>query len=311
MPETVGVILLAFGGADSPEAVEPFMTNLMGGRIPPPPLVTKIKERYALIGGRSPLPAITGRQAEALELALNSTAVDNGAARYKVVVGMRYWHPFIAEALAGLAQAGIKQVVAVSLAPFYSRVSTGAYEAEVKRVLAEANYGMEVFFAGGWHNQPKFISASADRVKEALQKFPEDRREYVQVIFSAHSLPVGHIEAGDPYVEQFTATVAGVARESGLAEWHIAYQSKGGGQGEWLGPSVEDVMDKLAATGHKEVLVAPVGFVSDHIETLYDIDIAQKRHAESRGLVFQRTEALNTSPEFIAALTAVVLGNLK
>lgn len=311
MAETIGVMLLAFGGADAQEAIEPFMTNLMGGRKPPPELVAKIKDRYTLIGGKSPLPEITRRQAQVLELRLNDTVAGAGNAGFKVMVGMRYWHPFIAEALGELDREGVKRVVAVSLAPFYSRVSTGAYEAEVKRVLAESGTGMDVIFAGGWDNHPKFISAVADKVKAGLNNFPEERRKEVQVIFSAHSLPASHIEAGDPYAKQFEAAVAGVVRELGPVNWHIAYQSKGGGQGEWLGPMVEDVMDQLAAAGNKDVLVVPVGFVSDHIETLYDIDIAQKRHAESRGINFNRTDSLNTSPEFMATLAAVVLDALK
>jgi len=305
MPETIGVILLAFGGADSPEAIEPFMTNLMGGRKPPAELVAKIKERYALIGGKSPLPMITRLQAQALELYLNDSDAD-----FKVVVGMLHWHPFIAKALDELVQAGVKKLVAVSLAPFYSRVSTGAYEAEMKRVLAETGTGVDVVFAGSWYNHPMFISAIADKVEEGFKKFPEDRWRDVQVIFSAHSLPVSHIKDGDPYVKQFETTVAGVVRELGLTNWRIAYQSKGGGQGEWLGPPVEAVMDELAAAGHREVLVVPAGFVSDHIETLYDIDIAQKRHAESLGMVFRRTDSLNTSPKFIETLAAVVLDEL-
>lgn len=305
MPETIGVILLAFGGADSPEAIEPFMTNLMGGRKPSPELVVRIKQRYQLIGGRSPLPLITRLQADALENYLNDSD-----ANFKVVVGMRYWHPFIDEALDELIQAGVKKAVAVSLAPFNSRVSTGTYEAELKRVLAEKSAGPEVVFAGGWYNHPMFTNAVADKVEETFRQIPEERWKEVQVIFSAHSLPVAHINEGDPYVQEFEAAVAGVVRELGLKNWHIAYQSKGGGQGEWLGPMVEEVMDNLAAGGHKEVVVVPVGFVSDHIETLYDIDIAQKQHAASLGLVFYRTGSLNTSPGFIETLAAVVLDEL-
>lgn len=313
MPEAIGVILLAFGGADSPEAIEPFMTNLMGGRKPPQELVGRIKERYSLIGGKSPLPEITRQQARELERLLNDTASWGGAGKFKVVVGMRYWHPFIAEALDELAREGIKKVIAVSLAPFYSQVSTGSYEAEVRRVLAETKTGdkpgagMKAAFAGGWHDYPEFISAVAGKVKNALDKIPAGRREGIPVIFSAHSLPVSHIEAGEPYAEQFRDMVAGVVRELGLGrdQWHIAYQSKGGGQGQWLGPIVEEVMDRLAADGKKEVLVVPAGFVSDHIETLYDVDIAQRRHADSLGISFHRAESLNTSPEFIAVLAAV------
>lgn len=309
-----GVILLAFGGADSMEAVEPFMKNLMGGRPPAPALVEKIKARYELIGGRSPLPDITAAQAAKLEEYLRAAGSDQPATGkgFLVEVGMRYWHPFIKEGLDRLLEEGADTVVAVSLAPFYSRVSTGAYREELEKAAASrGDRKPRVIITGPLYNNPKFLEAVTEKVRDGLAGFDESRRKSVPVIFSAHSLPVAHIRDGDPYVEQFEFTVEHVVRMLGLKNWHRAYQSKGGGQGEWLGPMVEEVMDDLKKRGSRDVLVAPVGFVSDHIETLYDIDIAQKKHAGSLGLNFHRTASLNTSELFIRALEEIVRQGLK
>ncbi|HWI55404.1 MAG TPA: ferrochelatase [Desulfobacteria bacterium] len=296
----IGIILLAFGGADSPEAIEPFMKNLMGGRVPPPPLVEKIKARYTLIGGKSPLPEITAKQAQKLEELLNSEG-----GNFKTDVGMRYWNPFISEGLERLLNQGVTTVVAVSLAPFYSEVSTGSYQAELERAAAAVEgKNVNIVMAGSLYNNPLYIAALAEKVKEGLAEF-EDPTE-TPVIFSAHSIPVSYIEKGDPYAEQFRFAVDRVVESLNLKNWYAAYQSKGGGEGQWLEPTVETVMDELKAKGHTGVLVASIGFVSDHIETLYDVDIAQKSHAAEIGLQFQRAGSLNTSDLFIKALAAVV-----
>lgn len=298
-----GILLLAFGGADSPEAVEPFMKNLMGGRVPPPALVEKIKARYELIGGKSPLPETTAKQAERLEKLLNSEG-----GNFKTAVGMRYWHPFINEGFASLLDQGTETIVAVSLAPFYSEASTGAYKDELDRVAGEAgSKGIKVLMADSLFNNPLYIDAVAEQVREGLAK---SGSEDTPVIFSAHSLPVSYIEKGDPYVEQFEYTVEMVAEKLRLKNRYIAYQSKGGGQGQWLDPTVETVMDQIKEQGHSGVLVASIGFVSDHIETLYDVDIAQKNHADSIGLEFNRAASLNTSDLFIQALALAVKDKL-
>lgn len=296
-----GVMLLAFGGADSLEAVEPFMKNLMGGRIPPPPLVEKMKARYQLIGGKSPLPEITAKQAAKLEELLNLKG-----GNYKVVVGMRHWHPFISEALDKLTAYGVGKIIGLSMAPFYSQVSSGTYEEELKRAAASLDNPPEVVFTEPFYNSALFIEALAQRISETIADVPGNKRENIPVIFSAHSLPMTCIEQGDPYVKQLEQTVQLVANELGLGNWFIAYQSKGGGQGQWLGPTVEEVMQELKDKGSTDVIVVPVGFVSDHIETLYDIDIAQKKFAESLGLGFYRTAALNASDLFIQALAEIV-----
>ncbi len=296
----IGILLLAFGGADSPEAIEPFMKNLMGGRVPPPPLVDKIKGRYALIGGKSPLPEITAKQAQKLQELLNSEGGNFAAG-----VGMRYWHPYISEGLEQLLNKGVTTVIGVSLAPFYSEVSSGAYHAELERAAAAVEGKIiNIRMTESLYNNPLYIDALAEKVKEGLAKFqnPAD----IPVIFSAHSIPVSYIENGDPYAEQFKFTAARVAESLGLKNWYAAYQSKGGGGGQWLEPTVETVMDEIKSKGHIGVLVASIGFVSDHIETLYDVDIAQKSYAAEIGLKFSRAGSLNNSDLFIKALASAV-----
>jgi ferrochelatase len=302
----IGVMLLAFGGPDCPEAIEPFMKNLMGGRVPPPALVEKIKARYDLIGGSSPLPGITGDQAAKLEEYLNT----NGG-NYRVVVGMRHWRPFIQEAVEKLVSQGVNTIVAVSLAPFYSHVSTGTYLEELNRVVSSmGDKILKVVTTKPFYDKPVFHEAVAEKLTQAIKGLPEENKEKVRIIFSAHSLPVSCIEKGDPYVQEFELVVKRIAKKLGLSDWHIAYQSKGGGQGEWLGPTVEEIMDNVKKEGFSDILVVPVGFVSDHIETLYDIDIAQKNHAVSAGLNFYRAGSLNTSGKFIQALAETVLESM-
>lgn len=301
--KTIGVVLMAFGGPDSPEAIEPFMQNLMG-RVPPPPLVAKIKGRYQLIGGKSPLPETTAAQARELENYFREEGVE-----VRVVVGMCHWHPFIYEAVEQLRAAGVDTIIGVSLAPFYSQVSTGAYHAELTKAVEAFDRPISVRMANAFYDNPFFIEAISEKINDTIQTIPGERAK-VPMIFSAHSLPKANIEQGEPYAQQFEFTVQRLVEKLEPKTWRIAYQSKGGGQGEWLGPTVEETMDELQAAGHREVLVVPVGFVSDHIETLYDIDIAQSQHAEKLGLAFYRSEALNTSPIFIRALAATILSEI-
>lgn len=307
---TLGVILLGFGGPDSLEAVEPFMTNIIG-RKPVPALVQRITERYKLIGGRSPLVETSRAQAAGIEEFLRSRGV-----KCRALVGMLHWRPYIREAVGELAAAGINQVVGVSLSPYYSRVSTGAYAKALEQAASDIVHGaaeqgkalnLQVKMAPDWYNHPLFLEALADQVSAGLAEFPAGQRSGIRVIFSAHSLPVDQIRQGDPYVEELMATVKAVAEKVGLTDWQAAYQSKGGGQGEWLGPEVEELLDQAAAEGKRDILLVPAGFVSDHIETLYDIDIAIRDHARSLNINFHRTKSLNTTPKFIAALAEIAL----
>ena len=295
------VILLAFGGADSVENVEEFIKNIFKGRPVPPALIEDAKRRYRLIGGSSPLLKITEAQAKALEELL-----DKKEGRYPVFVGMLNWHPFIKDTIKEIGMAGIKEAAAIIMAPHSTPASTGGYKKAVGEALKETGSLLKVEFLENWHTHPLYIDAIMEKLNEALQRFPS--REDVLTVFSAHSLPIEALK-NDPYVEKIEETIREIVARVPL-DWRLGYQSRGqskGRHGEWLGPSVEDVIKEAKATGKKGVLVLPVGFISDHVETLYDIDILFKETARAQGLDFQRAASLNTSERFIEMLSAIVL----
>ncbi len=296
---------MAFGGPDSLDSVEPFMERLMKGRKPTPEIIARAKEKYRLIGGKSPLPEITQKQAAALETRLNE--VCDKPVTFKTYVGMRYWRPLIEEAIEQMVSDGVTKAFAVSMSPHNSQVSTGAYVEEINRVVSEKNLDIKIEMIKGMHKNPAFINAVAEKINSALDRFPKDKREDVQVVFSAHSLPVSYIESGDTYVEELKETIQDLLKRIGPISWHIAYQSKGTIPGAWLSPMVEDVLQEIAQEGHKEVLLVPVGFASDHVETLWDLDILHKGQAEDLGLKCERSGALNDSPKFIESLASMVL----
>jgi len=298
------LLLLAFGGPRSLEEVEFLLTCLFQGRKPSPAQLARVKERYRLIGGSSPLPEITRRQAKGLEEKLN----DKGYL-FKSYVGMRYGHPLIEETLKEILRDGIREVIAIPMAPFRSRASTGAYLEEVNRVQKNLGEQMEISFIEGWHLHPLFLEAVRERVREGLMKFTPEERKRVHLIFTAHSLPKTIIES-DPYVNDFEASVKRVLEGIGPLKWHIAFQSKGGGLEEWVGPDVESVLKELSQDKVREVLIVPIGFVSDHIEVLYDIDILYREKAESLGMLLKRTPSLNSSERFIEALSDIVLEHI-
>jgi ferrochelatase len=298
------LFLLAFGGPRSLEEVEFLLTCLFQGRKPSPAQLARVKERYRLIGGSSPLPEITRRQAKGLEEKLN----DKGYL-FKSYVGMRYGHPLIEETLKEILRDGIREVVAIPMAPFRSRASTGAYLEEVNRVQKNLGEQMEISFIEGWHLHPLFLEAVREKVREGLMKFTPEERKRVHLIFTAHSLPKTIIES-DPYVNDFEASVKRVLEGIGPLKWHIAFQSKGGGLEEWVGPDVESVLKELSQDKVREVLIVPIGFVSDHIEVLYDIDILCREEAESLGMLLKRTPSLNSSEGFIEALSDIVLKHI-
>lgn len=297
MQDKYGVMLMAFGGPASLQAVEPFVTRLLGGKKVPQPVMESIKARYRKIGGGSPLVDITRSQAGVLQNILGEEAA--------VVVGMCYSEPTIAQAVKQLVDSGITEIIAVSMSPHYSRVSTGAYRKEARRVVERLGYPVKLRFAGDWYDHPLYLEAVFDKVNEAMAKFSDQEREDVEIIFSAHSLPLSYIEEGEPYLDQLKETVSGVAAKL-TQSWQLAFQSKGRGQGEWLGPQVENVLDQLAEQGRTSVLVVPVSFVAEHVETLYDIDIEIKEHAQKLGLNFHRSAALNDNLKFMQALAEKV-----
>lgn len=321
-PQTsYAVLLLAYGGPDSLDDVEPFLLDIRGGRPTPPDLIAEIRERYARIGGKSPLLDLTSMQAEALEQCLNRGDDDVEAQQtpmlpsYRVFIGMRHWHPRIADTLADIAAQGVDHLVALCMTPIYSAMTVGAYFEQLREAREQVGTDLPTTSIDHWHTHPLYIEAVAEKVSAALERFPEAVRSGVQLIFSSHSLPASLIEQGDPYDTQLREIAQSVINrlEMGakatppLSErWHFCYQSAGARKVVWLGPPIEEVITRLAQDGHSNLLVVPIGFLCDHVEILYDIDVECQELAREQGVRLERTESLNTSPTFIAALADVV-----
>lgn len=299
------ILLLSFGSPDSIESIESFVANIMGGRKPSPEQLQKIKERYQKIGGYSPLLDITRKQAIALEKKLNT-----GEKKFKVFVGMRYWHPFIKDVLNEISDKKFEDVVSLVMSPHYSTVSTGGYIRAVNGARIELNININISFIKNWHIHPLFIEALAEEIKKGLAFFDGIHASEIQVIFSAHSLPLRLMPDDDPYLKQLKETIDSVIKFAGNISWHLGFQSKGIGRGEWLEPSVDAILEKLSGEGKRYILLVPLSFVSDHIETLYDIDIIYKKMAKSLGMTFHRTNSLNNSPKFIESLSDIIRGHL-
>jgi ferrochelatase len=294
------LLLLAFGGPRSLEEVESFLTRIMKGRKPSSEQMEKVKERYRLIGGSSPLLKITRGQAKGLEKRLSEKGHS-----FKSYVGMRYGHPMIEEAMKEILEDGIEEAIAIPMAPFQSRESTGAYIEEVKRVQKNIGEVLKVSFVVGWHMHPLYLEAIREKVHEGLMGFTPEERKSVHLLFTAHSLPKLIIEK-DPYVREIEESIKGVLAGLKHRAWKMAYQSKGGGSEEWVGPDVESVLTNLSKEGVEKVLIVPIGFVSDHIEILYDVDILYREKARSLRMKLRRTPSLNFSEKFIDALSAIV-----
>lgn len=299
------LLLLAFGGPRSLDEVESFLTLLSKGKNPSPEQLERVKERYRLIGGSSPLPEITLRQAMALEKRLNSRGYS-----FKSYVGMRYGNPFIEKALKEMIQNGHREAIAIPMTPFRSRYSTGAYREELNRANETLGQALKIHLIEGWHSHPLFLRAVVERIEEGLKQFSQEEKKKLHLIFTAHSLPESVI-ANDPYVEDMKETVGEVLKKIGPFHWHMAFQSQGGGLERWIGPEVDSVLIGLRRIHVKSILMVPIGFVSDHIEVLYDIDILYREKAQSLGLVLKRTPSLNDSERFIEALAALVEVHLR
>ncbi|HUI46889.1 MAG TPA: ferrochelatase [Nitrospirota bacterium] len=295
MSDQTAIILIALGGPRSLDEVGPFMTAFMGRSVPPP-VVAAIIERYKLIGGKSPLPELVKAQAAALEQEL--------AGNYRVYEGFRYSHPTVQESFETAVKEGARRVIALSMSPFATEVTTGAYRSACEGL---GNGETCPLFIASWHDNPLFVKAWQQKVLDGLKRFPAEHRENAVVIFTSHSIPVRYITAGDPYQRQVEETVKLVADGLALKQYRIAWQSRGARATEpWIEPDVETVLDQIAREGWRDVLEVPIGFTCDHMETLYDIDIVHRAHAKKLGIDFERAESLNTSPLFIRALDDVV-----
>ena len=295
-----GVVLMTYGSPRDLDDVEAYMTRVRGGRTPSPDLVVEFKRRYDQIG-MSPLIGITRQQARGLQAALGHD--------FAVTVGMRFSEPTIDQAAARLIEQGADRLLGVILSPQYSPILMRGY---VEALTAAAN-GLPVRTVESWHLNPAFIEVMASRIRAALARYPDEVRDSVPVLLTAHSLPKRVVDREPAYVEQLRETAFAIARSARLApeRWSFVYQSAGHTPEEWLKPDMLDVLPELAARGHQHVLVAPVQFLADHLETLYDIDIAAREQAMAAGFSsFRRIDAPNDAPDFIAALASVVRGEL-
>ena len=296
-----GIFLMAHGAPECTDDIPEYLKKIRGGKESTPETIEIIRDRYEQIGGKSPLREITAELAVQLEKFLNQQR-----SQFKVYVGMRNWSPYISDEVMRMKQDGIEKVIALCLAPQFSTWSTKLYFNAFKEALKNCGgEKMDVHFIGSWANHPLLIDVFAEKYQEALKKLDSEKSESIYTIFTAHSIPSESIDLGDPYDQEFNKTVKLLVDRVKPSHWYQAYQSQGMIPVPWLGPTVESVLDKISRMGSKTVLVVPVGFVCDHVEILFDIDIEFKKYAEDRKLKLYRTESLNFSPTYIEALASI------
>ena len=283
------VLLMAHGTPASLDEMPEYLRLVRGGRPPSDELVAEMRHNYQAIGGRSPLTEITVAQGEALSRRLGPDV--------PVAIGMRNWRPFLQDAIAGLAASGVTRVIGVPMAPQFSTLSVQKY---LDAATAALPGGVRLDAVRSFHSHPMLLEAFAERVRSAAPQADE------VVVFTAHSLPVRVIESGDLYATEVAATARGVAERAGVTHHQIAFQSAGRTPEPWIGPDLGDLVTSMAAAGARRFLVVPVGFVCDHTEILFDVDVQAAEAARNAGASLRRTESLNTSPTFIGALEAIV-----
>jgi ferrochelatase len=280
---SAAVVLMAYGSPETADDIRPYLEDIREGRPVSERAVAELTERYRRIGGRSPLAEITERQRAALEAQLG----------LPVYVGMKHWRPRIAEAAESALAGGADTIVGLVLAPHYSVLSIGSYRERLERALAGR---ADLLFVESWHDHGPFLDVLADRVRETD----------AHVVFTAHSLPERILAAGDPYRDQLLETSRLVAERAGLDRWSFAFQSASPTGEPWLGPDILEELESLHARGVRDVLVCPVGFVSDHLEILWDLDVEAREKANDLGLELGRIPSLNDDPAFVAALAGLV-----
>ncbi len=296
------VILLAYGGPESLDDIPEYLLDIRGGRHTPQHLIDEITERYKLIGSRSPLLEITQNAAIKLQQQIG----------LPVYVGMRHWPPFIKDVVAQMSSDGIEHMVAICMAPHYSMLSIGKYKEQLDAAISDTTgpngRGMTVDFVESWHLQPAYLQGIVSKVRAALSRWPGSERDQVLVVFTAHSLPEFILERGDPYDDQLRETAASLADLLALPKerWTFSYQSAALTGVPWLGPQIEDLVRQLADQGQKDLLIVPIGFIADHVEILYDIDIGVQIIAQEKGIRLERTDMLNDDDLLVEALATLV-----
>lgn len=315
-----GLVVLNMGGPDSLDAVQPFLYNLFSDReliqLPAGALLQKpfawmisrrrapkVRENYRMIGGKTPLLKWTRLQVEGVARELGP--------QVKPYMAMRYWHPRADETVLQMKADGVQEAVVLSLYPHYTGATSGSSINDFKRAAAQHYPELRYSVIEQWYDWPGYLDALANRVREGLQTYHELMRDEVQILFSAHALPQSFIDRGDPYLEHVLATVRGVMERVGERPWHLGFQSRSGPV-QWMEPDTLALLDRLGDAGYRSVLLVPISFVSDHIETLVEIDDEFAKHAHGRGITeFGRTASLNDHPDFLQAMAALVRQHLE
>ena len=297
---SVGVLVMAYGGPASLDEIPGYLADIRHGRPTPRAVLDEITENYRAIGGSSPLLAVTRRQVDALAAELGD--------EYRCYLGMRHWAPWIEDVVAEMVDHGVTRAVSLVLAPHFSALSVARYQQKVADGLELCRGRIDFEQVASYHDAPGLVAAFAARVGEGLARWPEGERERIHVVFSAHSLPQRVLASGDPYAEQCLETARLVAERAGVPDdrWSWAYQSAGRTPEPWAGPDLGEHLAALAADGVRDVISVPVGFVSDHVEILFDIDHRAAEIASGLGVRLERPPALNDDPVFIAALAELV-----
>ncbi|WP_085169861.1 ferrochelatase [Paenibacillus barengoltzii] len=307
MKSKIGVLVMSYGTPQSMDQVEAYYTHIRRGHPPTAEQLQELVSRYeAIVGGVFPLRANTDKQVAALQESLNRMSA-NLDVEFVCYQGLKHAHPFIEDGVEQMAKDGIREAIGIVLAPHYSVMSIGGY---IKRAQAKAEeLGVSARFVESYHMHPKLIEAFAQRVSAKLDQFEEAGalRDEVKVLFSAHSLPEKILQMGDPYRDQLLETSQAVAEKASVKNWQFTWQSAGRTADPWLGPDILDTLKELSEQQVEDVLVAPVGFVSDHLEVLYDLDIEAKTVAKELDMRLERIESLNTEPLYMEALSDVII----
>ena len=303
-PRHTAILLMAYGSPNRLEDVKPYFTDIRGGRTPSPEAIEELTSRYRRVGVPTPLLAVSMDLGRQLERLLNLDPPDD--AIYTVHLGMKHWTPRIATAIDEIVDSGADRVIAIVLAPHFSTISTGGYRRQIEAALAARDGASPVTldFVESWHELDGYIQAVAENVRMVRVEFRNP--EEVVAVFTAHSLPARILNEGDPYQDQLLRTSELVAERAGIERWRFSYQSQSHTGEPWLGPDLVETVEELAAQGHRAVLVAPVGFIADHLEIFYDIDMEAKERADALGIELRRTPMLNADPRLAQALHALV-----
>jgi ferrochelatase len=303
MKDLIGVLIMAYGGPNSLEEIPGYLADIRSGRPTPMRILKEIRDNYQQIGGKSPLLEITKRQVAAIQ-------AQSDTEKFRFYLGMRHWSPWIEDTIRDMLEDGITRAVSLVLAPHYSKLSIAKYQAKITAGLDMYHGHIEFAHVESYHDAPGLIQALTNRVKEGLNRWPADIRPEVHVVFSAHSLPLRIQKMGDPYEDQLHETAELVAQEAELGDgqWSWSYQSAGRSPEPWLGPQLPEHLEALAEKGIRNVVSVPVGFVSDHVEILYDIDIQAQQVASDHGIRLERPPALNDDPLFITTIADKIRG---